>query len=283
MTIPSVHICEYPVAIEWLIDRQLSDDMDALFKIVALGSQARNNVKIKVRQPLAELKVAGFERTRRAVARFRDQICEELNIKKVTWYDLDGNRNPLLKLEIKPNPKKLGPKVGGKLHEVQEYCRKLALEGKKPCAEFNTQNPSESFWVFDLPSGQLRVLEDHDDFFAAKVSPDSGWAPASDLENEVLLDTRITPELELEGLAREIVRHVQNARKEAELEMDDRIILVLETEDAKMKEAIRAHRDYIANETLVVNWATEPLGGLSHRVDVKIEGMKLVIELKKQA
>jgi hypothetical protein len=61
----------------------------------------------------------------------------------------------------------------------------------------------------------------------------------------------------------------------------NRIALVLQTDDAKLKQAIRVHRDYIANETLVVNWATGPLGGLSHRVEVKIEGAKLTIELKK--
>jgi isoleucyl-tRNA synthetase len=105
----------------------------------------------------------------------------------------------------------------------------------------------------------------------------------TDHGTQILLDGRITPELELEGLAREVVRHVQNARKDAALEMDDRIALVLQTDDANLKHAIRVHRDYIANETLVVNWATGPLGGLSHRVEVKIEGAKLTIELKKHA
>jgi isoleucyl-tRNA synthetase len=83
-------------------------------------------------------------------------------------------------------------------------------------------------------------------------------------------------------LAREVIRHVQNARKDAELEMDDRIVLYLATDNAKLTEAIKVHRDYIASETLVVEWATAPLGEGAYRTEVKIEGAKLVIELKKR-
>ena len=81
----SVHLCDYPEVDESLIDDDLSADMDALLRLVSLGSAARNTVKIKVRQPLAEMKVQpGDARDRRAVERFADQICEELNVKKVT-------------------------------------------------------------------------------------------------------------------------------------------------------------------------------------------------------
>src|SRR5204863_8361687 len=101
---------------------------------------------------------------------------------------------------------------------------------------------------------------------------EKGWGGIADRGTQILLDGRITPELELEGLAREIVRYVQNARKDADLQMDDRITLRLATDDAKLKEAIRVHRDYIANETLVSNWATDSLGVLAYKVEVKIEG-----------
>ena len=111
---------------------------------------------------------------------------------------------------------------------------------------------------------------------------EKGWGGIADHGTQILLDGRITPALELEGLAREVIRYVQNARKDAELEMDDRIVLYLATDDAKLAEAIRVHRDYIGNETLVAEWATEPLGDGAYRIEVKIEGVKLVIELKKK-
>src|SRR5205085_8805080 len=114
----SVHLTDYPQADESLIDAQLSADMKALFDLVTAGSAARNTVKIKVRQPLAEMKVQpGDESDRRAVARFADQLREELNVKKVTLHQGNG---PLLTVEVKPNLKTLGQKgLGPRLKEVQ--------------------------------------------------------------------------------------------------------------------------------------------------------------------
>src|SRR5262249_55999190 len=81
----SVHLCDFPRADEALIDQQLSDDVAALLELVTLGSAARNAVKIKVRQPLAEIRVQpGGESHRRAIERFADQLCDELNIRKAT-------------------------------------------------------------------------------------------------------------------------------------------------------------------------------------------------------
>ena len=94
------------------------------------------------------------------------------------------------------------------------------------------------------------------------------------------LDARITPELAREGMAREVVRHVQNCRKEAELNMEDRIVLYLGA-DGKLAEAIAEHKDYIAAETLVNRWSDVALGDGAFHVDVKVEGQPLVIELGK--
>jgi len=123
------------------------------------------------------------------------------------------------------------------------------------------------------------TLEPGDVWVVPKVA--AGWGGIADHGTQILLDGRITPALELEGLAREVTRHVQNARKDAGLEMDDRIQLYLETQDAKLAEAIRTHRDYIASETLVRSWATAPLDETAYRVEVQIEKATLKIQLKK--
>ncbi len=103
---------------ESLIDETLSNDMDALLEVVSQGSAVRNAVKIKVRQPLAEIKVQpGDPSHRRAVERFADQISEELNLKKVTLHEPAAG--PLLQVEVKANPKTLGPKFGRRMREVQ--------------------------------------------------------------------------------------------------------------------------------------------------------------------
>ncbi|MBI3410302.1 MAG: isoleucine--tRNA ligase [Planctomycetes bacterium] len=265
----SVHLCEYPEVDEKLIDTQLSEDMDALLRLVSLGSAARNLVKIKVRQPLAELRVQpGNDAERRAVERFADQISEELNIKQVKLHD--ASQGPLLHIELKPNPKTLGPKLGPHL--------KTALPA------YDSEESSRHLWdslplELPLPDGTMVKIE-REDFFVSYKGPE-GWAGVCDRETQVAIDTHITPELAREGMAREVVRHVQQARKDAELEMEDRIVLHLRG-DGKLAEAIANHKDYIAAETLVAKWSEEPLGDGAYKTEVKVEGQKLVVELKKR-
>jgi isoleucyl-tRNA synthetase len=106
-----------------------------------------------------------------------------------------------------------------------------------------------------------------------------GWAGAAERGTQVAVDTRITEELKLAGYAREIVRHVQDLRKKANLEMEDRIVLSLNTDSPALKQAIDAHRDYIAGETLVREWAPSIQG--VETVEAKIEGQALKIALRK--
>src|SRR5262249_52560277 len=109
----------------------------------------------------------------------------------------------------------------------------------------------------------------------------TGFAGLSDRGTQLLLDAGITEALAREGMAREVIRHVQQARKDADLQMEDRIELELHTDSAALKQAIDTHRDYIAAETLVAKWATGPLGAGAYGVDVKVDGQPLRIELRK--
>lgn len=266
----SVHLRDYPQVEPSLVDKELSADMDALLRLVSLGSAARNTVKIKVRQPLAAMRVqAGSEADSRAVARFADQIKEELNIKAVGLHEGNG---ALLRQEVKPNPKALGPKYGDRLKEVQAAIGAASPAEIAGC--FEAGQP------FDLacPGGAV-TLEAGDVFLSSKAA--EGWAGVADRGTQVAIDTRITPELAREGMAREVIRHVQNARKDASLEMEDRIELYLGTDSGELRQAIDAHKDYIAAETLVARWATQPLGNGAHRVEVKVDGQPLIIELRK--
>src|SRR5207249_4988502 len=112
-------------------------------------------------------------------------------------------------------------------------------------------------------------------------APD-GWAGVADRGTQVLIDARITDELAAEGMAREVIRHVQNARREAGLEMEDRIVLHLGTDSPKLREAIAAHRDYIASETLTVQWAGQSLGEGAFHADLKVDGQPLTVHLSKK-
>ena len=269
----SVHLEDYPVVDESLIDADLSADIDALLRLVSLGSAARNSVRIRVRQPLAEMKVQpGDERERRAVERFGDQIREELNIKRVTLHD--PSRGSLLQYEIKPNPKTLGPKLGPRLKEVQAALARLdPAEVAKRVQAGQTVDVALADSAVGLEPGDL--------FVVPKVQ--DGWAGSADRGTQVAIDTRISEALAQEGMAREVVRHVQNVRRDAGLEMEDRIELYLATDSPELRQAIDAHREYIMVETLTVKWATEPLGEGAFRTDVKVDGHPLHIELRKVA
>jgi isoleucyl-tRNA synthetase len=269
----SVHLCDYPEADESLIDADLSADMEALLRLVSLGSAARNSVKIKVRQPLAELKVQpADERDRRAVERFGDQLCEELNLKKVTLHD--PAEGPLLNYLVKPNLKTLGPRFGPRLKEVQTAL--AAADGAALAREILAGKPIE----LPCPGGTV-TLEPGD--VLVQLHAPEGWAGVADRAAQVSLDTRVTKKLAAEGMARDVVRQVQDLRKKGGLEVEDRIVLHLGTDSPALQQAIEAHRTYICNETLATQWAPQALNGEAHTANVKVEGQPLVIQLRKAA
>jgi isoleucyl-tRNA synthetase len=264
----SVHLCEYPEVDEGLIDAELSADMDTLLHIVSLGLAARNKAKLKVRQPLAELRVDGDERTRKIAQRFRDLIAEELNIKKVTLNDEKTGR--LLRPIVQPLRQNLGPRHGSKLKEVLAAIARL-----DPWFVNEMFNKQEN-----VPLDCAELLLRTEARIDWKASED-GWTADYDQGVEVAVDTRISNELAREGMAREGVRHIQKLRKDAGLQMEDRIVLSLQTKSAALAQAIEAHRAYICNETLAVRLTNEPMGGEARRAEVKIDGQPLTIELRK--
>jgi len=269
----SVHLCDYPEAKSDWIDTDLSADMAVVLRVVSLGLAARNQVKIKVRQPLAEMRVQGqHDRLRRALTRFREAILEELNVKALTWVPPE---QPLVRYRIQPDAKQLGPKLGGQFPALVQALTVADSGQHARWAERIRQGETISVPVGDstltLLACELRV----------QLVPPDGWVAAEEKGVLVLLDTRITPTLKLEGLARDVVRHIQNLRKQANLELEDRIELYLATPSAELESALHAHRDYIAAETLTVRWATQPLGDTAAAADLRLEGYPLRIELRK--
>jgi isoleucyl-tRNA synthetase len=263
----SVHLCDYPIADESLVDELLSADMDALLRLVSLGFAARNAVKIQVRQPLAELKVQpASDSDRRAVERFGNEIIEELNFKTVTLHD--PNSGPLLTQEVKPNMKTLGAKFKAQLRDVQ-----AAIASADSVSLAGLVQKGEPFTLGAFTLAPEDVLVGH-------KAPE-GWAGWLDRGTQVLLDARITPALARLGMARNVIRQVQDCRKQARLEMEDRIALHLSTEAQPLREAIDEHRDYIAHETLTTHWSETPLDGNAWGTRVKIEKYELTISLAK--
>ncbi len=264
----SVHLCDYPVVDETLVDDTLSDDMETLFALVALGSAARNEAKLKVRQPLAEIRVGPEKLVAPVVQRFGHQLLDELNIRRIqVAADAEG---PLRRPRLMLIKKSAAPKLGPHWKSAEDRLAAAPVDAESLATYRNHGLTVEG------RDGPI-TLKFHEDFEVQYENP-PGWVGATDGTVEVLLDTRITQELKLAGLAREIVRHIQELRKSAGLEMEDRIRLVLQTEKPLLQQAILAHRDYIGTETLTADWPTN-LERPAAQVDVAIEGNELKIRL----
>ncbi|HKA08454.1 MAG TPA: class I tRNA ligase family protein [Gemmataceae bacterium] len=257
----SVHLCDFPIANAALVDKELSADMDALLSLVSLGGAARNVAKAKVRQPLAEFRVqTRDEAVERALERFPQQLREELNVKRVTRYD----GPPLLTATAKLNKKTAAAKLGPKLKEAEAF---LATLDAVDLAEQLRKGPSDVFGVL-LDSTDIVI-----DYQAS-----TGWAGVAEKGTHVALDARVTDELAREGLARDVIRQVQDRRKKSGLNMEDRIVLYLQTDSEILRSAIDAHCDHIAAETLTVRRSDSLVGD---GVEVTIEGHKLKIGVQK--
>jgi isoleucyl-tRNA synthetase len=270
----SVHLCDFPRPQAALIDGGLSWFMELVLQLRELGSAARNSARIKVRQPLAEMRIQKMNPMRslvleRFLESFGDQIAEELNIKKITAVPDEPS---ILTPEVRANSRTLGPRLGPQLKQLEALLKRLAIEN----LDFLTAIKSGQYWEVPI-DGEIVTIQPSDVILTWK-SPE-GWVGAAGDDFRVIVDARITDELAHEGRAREVVRHMQELRKTAGLEMEVRIVLSLQTDAPALKKAIETHKDYICRETLAVRLVMEPLGEGAHRAEVKVEGQAMTIEL----
>jgi isoleucyl-tRNA synthetase len=267
----SVHLCEYPAGDESLIHALsgLCNDMESLFALISLGLAARQKVKIGVRQALAEVIVSAAEPTdRNAVTKFEDLIRDELNVKKVTLL------NPgyyVAEKVVKLNKKFAAAKLGSKLKEAEQKLKTvdasaLLSELERGSVDFlGVQLNKADFDFDDLPTSDYPT-----------------HTVAAGRKMQVAINTTITEELRLEGLARDTIRQVQSERKKANLDLLDKIALSLTTDAAELAKAIRTHQKDIATATQATQWSDAPLAGDGvHTATVKIDGQALAIALRK--
>ncbi len=234
----SVHLAYLPKADESLIDENVEKRMDLVRTLVALGRGTREKEKIKVRQPLNEVLVDGSYES--VIGDLTPLIMEELNIKTVVFEnDLDEYMN----YSLKPNFKVAGPILG---KNIKAFGGAMAKADPK---ETVAKLESEGKLSLELNGEMVDITPDMVD---VKITAKEGFAVA--MENNVftILDTTITPELESEGLARELISKIQQMRKQNDYEMMDNINIFVEADDA-IRGAIDAHREYIMKETLAVS------------------------------
>jgi isoleucyl-tRNA synthetase len=246
----SVHLCDFPVANAAARDLDLERRMAAVQTAVELGRRLRADNDLKVRQPLAALKLAGVD-VGGAGARWDDLaslVADELNVKRV---DLVADETELCAVSFKANFKTLGRKCGPKMKAV---AAAVAAATRVP------------FVCEGVTVSEEDVL--------VTRTPREGLVVASQGAVVVGLETALTPELVAEGHAREFVSHVQSMRKAADFEVTQRIAVLVACDD-EMKAALESHRAYVAGETLADTFVFEANDGESvclngHDVSVSV-------------
>lgn len=265
----SVHLSRWPEADAALIDDTLLRDMNALVRVVELGRGARAASKVKTRQPLPEVLV----RVRSAeelegLKRLEPQLLEELNVKRATYLDVHAD---FVAYDVKPNLPLIGKRFGKLIPALKTAI--AGLDGREIA-----KNVREAQDTVLILNGEEYRLEPEAFLLDAK-SPD-GYAALEERGYLAALNTQLTPELVQEGLARDVMRLVQNARKNAGLEVSDTIRLSLNT-SGDLRAAVEAHRETIRAEVLADELDLGLLENAVYSESAEIEGTPLTISLSK--
>ncbi|MFN3189735.1 MAG: isoleucine--tRNA ligase [Aureliella sp.] len=235
----SVHLCDYPTDDRSRCDELLGRRMSVLREIASLGRSARMDAKLKVRQPLSSVEVTLSSDEHVAWLQDHDQIVrEELNVKEIAY---SAGNSPYIEYQILPNFKKLGPKLGKQLPALKKALGEA--DGATLLSEIQTAGKVA------LSLGGDSVELDGEDI-EVRLQAKSGWTASQGRQCVVVLSTDLTPELIREGYARDLVRLIQDTRKQQDLQFTDRIQIFVKTEDEDLLGAIRENLDYIVGETL---------------------------------
>ncbi len=265
----SVHLTDYPTADEELRDLELDSAMLNVRKIAELGRRVRAETKMRFRQPLLEA-VVHFPGDHAALEPLLPLVAEELNVKRVIIAD---SAEHLGRWRAKPNFKVLGPKLGGRVKDVANALGRDdgALAGRLAAGE------SVELTLGDGSTVELRPV----DVDLARQTLE-GWGVGSEGGITVALELDVTTELRREGLARDVVRVVQDARKTAGLDVSDRIALGIGAM-GEVAEAMRdeGNRSRVAEETLATVLNDEPLPDATYSTEADLDGDAVIVTLRR--
>jgi isoleucyl-tRNA synthetase len=258
---PSVHLTDFPRPNPDLRDLGLEQAMATARETVRLGLAARAQAKVKLRQPLHAAVVVATGTERQAIERLAQIIQDELNVKQLSFVE---RADELGEVELKPNYRTLGPRFGKHMPTVA-----AAIAGLDPVHTAERLANDETIAI--SIDGHDHALTQDD--LLVGMKPLEGYQVEREGSHAVALELLIDEELRIEGWAREIVHAVQGARKDAGLDVSDRIALTLDG-DRDLLETARAYEDYLRGETLAVSIAYESLNGAA---PVMIDGRELRI------
>ena len=263
---PSVHLSRFPGKIANVDFSDVMAQADKAREVIYLAQKLRNEYNIKVKQPLQALYLQGNDEYKKAVAVFESLVKEELNVKEIV-FEKDENR--FNDVAIKLNFRTAGAVLKGDVNKVKNYLEGLSNEEH---AKLSEQMKSGSVKV-----GEFGTLPS--DLFVVSLVPKKEFAVSNIGNTLVALDTTITEELLLEGVARELTRGVQVARKEADFDLTDRIVLDFSGSDDKILRLVEAIKEKLMSETLAVKVEKISAPTIEKTFDLAIG--KVVVKIKK--
>jgi isoleucyl-tRNA synthetase len=233
----SVHLCHYPVYHQEMHDENLEAEMEAVQSTVSLGHALRKEYKLKVRQPLLEAHIASNdERILRFLREQQHLMADELNVKSINF---SSNEEQFVSLKVKPNFRVLGKKVGKHMKEAQQILEKL----------------DQKYLALLMEGEPLAIMIEEKEYLltAEDVQIErqvlDGLVAANQGAITIALNTNLTEELLLEGLAREIVNKINTMRREANFEVSDRIHVLIEASE-RVQKCFNDYGSYICGEVL---------------------------------
>ncbi|QFT87539.1 Isoleucine--tRNA ligase [Bacillus sp. THAF10] len=240
LTGESVHLAEFPSVNPKEVDTTLEQEMDAVLQVVELARGVRNTEAVKTKQPLSELVVIPVHpEMGAALEKYEDIIQDEINVKKL---HVKQTSDDLVRYEIKLNFRAAGPVLGKNIGAAKAFLENLSEEEASRVVKEQKVVVPTSTGEVELPLDLLLV---------ERVA-ESGLSMGSNQNFHVVLDTTITEELRLEGLAREVIRVIQDERKQQDLPIDLRVDLLLDG-DEEVKQAIKQNEPLIRQNVLVNN------------------------------
>ena len=262
----SVHLADFPVCDEAMIDKELEERMQIAQDISSMTLALRRKVNIKVRQPLHTLLVSAVdEHQRAAVEAVQDIILNEVNVKELKFADAGSN---ILVKKVKPDFKKLGPRYGKVMKTLAAAIQAMTQ------AEIATFERDGSF-TFPIDGNACTVLTDDVEIISEDIP---GWLVANEGRLTIALDITVTDELRREGLARELVNRLQNLRKSSGLEITDHIRVTLAPAE-EMEGVLETYGDYIRRQVLADAITTTERS--ADMTDLEFDDFQLPVKIEK--
>jgi isoleucyl-tRNA synthetase len=263
----SVHLCDYIVPDKKLIDEKLEEGMEKIRALVEVGRALRSKVGIKVRYPLNSATLICDKKTEDLTKNLLELLNEEVNVKKITF---ERDTSKFMTKTVRPNHSKLGPKYKDKAKQIVQKIEEMNKE--KLFKEIETKKEV----TITIKDEKIKLTKED---FEIVESVKENIAKTETEDATLILDTTLTPELEAEGLAREIVRRIQSMRKELDLDVEDKISTEVKIQKEKIN-SLQKWQDYIKGETRSdkISYVDKPKGKLVKKWEIDEQTIEIGIK-----